>query len=152
MVRLVVTNDNSNEIRKASDLFQNSDWMNVVKKCFNSKNNFLVRKVNESLNKQAEELIKILQTRFERHVRLRISNQSKHNHWSSLWSIKNITIIAAIMVLFDHVKRDLSCLDESTILLSTPSYYLLHQMLNQIYKKLICIMIETMKNGSEMER
>ena len=118
VVRLVVTNDNSNEIRKASDLFQNSDWMNVVKKCFNSKNNFLVRKVNESLNKLAEELIKILQTRFERHVRLRISNQSKHNHWSSLWSRKNITIIAAIMVLFDHVKRDLNCLDEATTLLS----------------------------------
>ena len=55
---LVLTNDNSNEIRKASDLFQNSDWINAVKKCFNSNDNLLVREVNESLNKQVDELIK----------------------------------------------------------------------------------------------
>ena len=29
------------------------------------------------------------------------------------------------MVIFDHVKRDLSCLDEVTTLLSTPRNYLL---------------------------
>ena len=64
---LVLTNDNSNEIRNASDLFQNSDWMNAVKKCFDSKDNLLVRdrEVNESLNKQADELIKIIHIRFE---------------------------------------------------------------------------------------
>ena len=62
---LVLTNDNSNEIRNASDLFQNSDWMNAVKKYFNSKDNLLVREVNESFNKQADELIKILHIRFE---------------------------------------------------------------------------------------
>ena len=82
---LVLSNDNSNEIRKASALFQNSDWMIAVKKLFNSKDNLLVREVNESVNKQADELIKNLHIRFERHVRLRISNQSKHNHWSLLW-------------------------------------------------------------------
>ena len=29
------------------------------------------------------------------------------------------------MVFFDHVKRDVSCLDEATTLLSTPRNYLL---------------------------
>ena len=77
----------------------------------------LVREVNESL-KKIDDLIKIIYTRFERHVRLRISNQSNHNYWSLLWLRKTITIIAAIMVLFDHVKRDLNCLDEATALLS----------------------------------
>ena len=37
----------------------------------------------------------------------------------------NIIIIAAITILLDHVKRDLSCLDEGTTLLSTPRNYLL---------------------------
>ena len=37
----------------------------------------------------------------------------------------NIAIIAAIMVLFDHMKHDLRCLDEVTTLLSTPRNYLL---------------------------
>ena len=122
---IILTNDNSGEIRKASDLFQNKDWMNAVKNCFNSKDKLLIRVVNESLTKQADELIKILHIRFERHLRLRITNRSKHNHWSLLWSRKNITVIAAIMVLFDHVKRDLSCLDESTTLLSTHGNYLM---------------------------
>ena len=36
-----------------------------------------------------------------------------------------ITIIAVIMVLFDHVKRDLSYLDEATKILSTPRNHLL---------------------------
>ena len=41
--------------------------MNAVKKCFDSKDNLLVRdrEVNESLNKQADELIKIIHIRFE---------------------------------------------------------------------------------------
>lgn len=92
---------------------------------FNSKDKLLIRVVNDSLNKQADELIKILHIRFGRHLRLRITNRSKHNHWSLLWSRKNITVIAAIMVLFDHVKRDLSCLDEATTLLSIPGNYLM---------------------------
>ena len=37
----------------------------------------------------------------------------------------NVAIIAAIMVLFDHMKHDLRCLDEVTTLLSTPRNYLL---------------------------
>ena len=37
----------------------------------------------------------------------------------------NIIIIAATIILLDHVKRDLSCLDEGTTLLSTPRNYLL---------------------------
>ena len=77
---IILTNDNSGEIRKASDLFQNEDWMNAVKNCFNSKDKLLIIVVNESLTKQADELIKILHIRFERHLRLRITNRSKHNH------------------------------------------------------------------------
>ena len=45
------------------------------------------------------------------------------------------------MVLFDHVKRDLGCLDEETTLLSAPKNIYLQQILNQIYKEPIYIMI-----------
>ena len=52
---IILTDDNSGEIRKASDLIQNKDWMNDVKNCFNSKDKLLIRVVNESLTIQADE-------------------------------------------------------------------------------------------------
>ena len=39
---IIITNDNSGEIRMASDLFQNKDWINAVKNCFNSKDKLLI--------------------------------------------------------------------------------------------------------------
>ena len=45
----------------------------------------------------------------------------------------NIIIIAAITILLDHVKRDLSCLDEGTTLLSTPRNYLLSSNVQGAY-------------------
>ena len=87
--------------------------------------NMLVREVNKNLNKTSYELIKLFHTRFEIYVRLRISNQSKLNQWSLLLSKKYIIIIAVIMVLFDHTKREVKYLDETTTLLSTPINYLL---------------------------
>ena len=39
---MILTNDNSGEIRKASDLFQNKDWMNAVQNSFNSRDKLLI--------------------------------------------------------------------------------------------------------------
>ena len=47
---MILTNDNSGEIRKASDLFQNKDWMNAFKNCFNSKEKLLERKLKQHIN------------------------------------------------------------------------------------------------------
>ena len=46
------------------------------------------RDVNKSVNKRADELNKILHIRFEGNLKMRILNQSKHNHWSILRSKK----------------------------------------------------------------
>ena len=51
-------------------IYQNSDWMNDIKIFFDSKDILLVREVNKSVNKQVDELIKILHIRFQRYVRL----------------------------------------------------------------------------------
>ena len=45
-------------------------------------------------------------------------NESKRAHWSFNLVSKNLTIVAAYMVIVDHVKTDLKCLDDYNCLLS----------------------------------
>ena len=55
---------------------------------------------------------------------MRISDEHKRKHWCLKWASKNPPAVAAIMVLFDHVKQDLSCLDHNQCLLAEPKSFL----------------------------
>ena len=65
----------------------------------------------------------------------------------------NITIIAAIIVFFHYVKRDLSCLDEATTLLSIyTNRYLLTANVEQHLQGTYLYYVLNDENGSEVER
>jgi hypothetical protein len=51
-------------------------------------------------------------------LKKRIENEAKRAHWSFNLSSKNLAIVAAYMVMVDHVKTDLKCLDKYDSLLS----------------------------------
>jgi hypothetical protein len=63
-------------------------------------------------------LVKILRGRMKQLLKKRIENESKRTHWSFNLASKNLTIVAAYMIMVDHVKTDLKCLDEYDSLLS----------------------------------
>ena len=49
-----------------------------------------------------------------------MKNESKRDHWCLKWAMKNLSVVAAYMALFDHIKGDIGCLSEMSCLLSSP--------------------------------
>jgi hypothetical protein len=77
-----------------------------------------------SLLQKADLLQTKLEQRLQFHCQLRIKDKNKREHWCLQWSAKNFPQMAAIMVLFNHVKTDISCLDHNQCLLAGPTFFL----------------------------
>jgi len=58
---------------------------------------------------------------FKVHLKNRVKQAVKKNHWVLRFAFKNLPIIAAPMILAKHLKLDLKCLGESECLLSRNS-------------------------------
>jgi hypothetical protein len=50
-----------------------------------------------------------------------VKQTAKQNHWILKFAFKNLPVIAAIMVLSNHLKLDLKCLSEIACLLACNS-------------------------------
>ena len=48
----------------------------------------------------------------------RIDTEAKRRHWAIQLAFKNLPIVAAYMIVLDHVKTDLTCLDDTMPILS----------------------------------
>lgn len=95
-------------------------WLQTVKNIFDPQSSIIYNEVTEETKKKADMLHSILTSRLRYHIRRRIEDASKQNHWALHWVKENIGQVAAIMVLFDHVKPDLECMrDVSTTLLAS---------------------------------
>ena len=66
-------------------------------------------------------LFVLLSERMASFVRRRISVEAKRKHWALRLAHKNLTVVAAYMVLADHVKSDLTFVDgDGTMSLLSP--------------------------------
>jgi hypothetical protein len=63
-------------------------------------------------------LVKLMRARLKTLLKRRIETEAKQNHWAIQLAFKNFAIVAAFMVVLDHVKSDLTCLDDTISLLS----------------------------------
>jgi hypothetical protein len=77
-------------------------------------------KVESDKNKADLLLIK-LRERFKLHVKQRVNQASKQNHWILKFAFKNLSVVAATMVLSNHLKIELGCLSETACLLGCNS-------------------------------
>ena len=68
---------------------------------------------------QVKNLEVLLFTRLKNHICNRIGNK-KHDHWCLAFTKDNIPRVAAALVYFDHVKKDLYSANENTTLLVHP--------------------------------
>ena len=115
-----------------SSLLGDCEWVHNVRKCFMERNN-----VEEGLHisrdqiEQSENLFSILKNRLTYHIFNRIEDTKKHDHWSLKWVVRNLPHMATIMVLMQHVKQDIKCLDENTTLLTTPQSFKWISNINQ---------------------
>lgn len=69
---------------------------------------------------QADCLFTHLKARLRTHIKTRVM-PDQWNNKCLRWAQKNLAIVAAYMVIFDHVVPDVTCLDESSCLLKQPS-------------------------------
>ncbi len=76
--------------------------------------------VSTAEKEKADLLLIKLHEQFQVHVKDRVKQTSKKNHWILRFAFKNLPIIAATMILSNHLKLYLKCLGESECLLSLP--------------------------------
>eukprot|EP00957_Ditylum_brightwellii_P110481 8425885-Ditylum_brightwellii.AAC.1 len=59
------------------------------------------------------------------HLKQRITDKNKQDHWVLKWCKKNLPVVTLTMLLFDYLNEDVNCLDETATLLTKPSKFLL---------------------------
>ena len=101
---------------KPSELLSDRLWISIVCRLFS------VDEVAANLTIEAKEradlLVKLLRGRLTMFMNRRKVSNNKRNHWAIKLAYKNLSFVAAYMVLSGHVKTDLSCLNETKSLLS----------------------------------
>ena len=96
-----------------SDLLSNGQWVHFVRSVFKLDNLALSDTITQEMKDKADLLVKLLQARYEDHVKARIKTISRRTHWSMKLAYKNLAVSAACMVLSNYVKMDIKCLDKT---------------------------------------
>jgi hypothetical protein len=77
--------------------------------------------VSDNQKEKADLLLIKLRKQFKVHVKERVKQASKQNHWILKFVFKNLPVVAATMVLSNHLKLYLKCLSELSCLLACHS-------------------------------
>ena len=113
-----------------------SNWITSVIKCFDPQGKLIVEEDmslveedislvdNEMSMKQENILANMLTHRLTRHLNRRLKDSpAKKTYWVVGWVQKNVSIVAAMMIFFKMIKKDISCLDDSETLLNGPESF-----------------------------
>ena len=110
---------------KPSEFLSRSSWLNQI--CSNICG--VVRRelsiVDDDMKLGADYLALLLKARLEKHIKEKISNVSKHDHWCLEFTRCNLPRFAAMLVFFGHAMSDPSRATENTCLLRPPTGYFL---------------------------
>eukprot|EP00956_Cyclotella_meneghiniana_P037122 scaffold134700_cov46-Cyclotella_meneghiniana.AAC.1 len=74
--------------------------------------------IDDEMKAKADMLVKILRQRMQQLMNSRGVDKKRREHWVINTANKNLAVVAAYMVLLNHVKNDVSRLDETNSLLS----------------------------------
>ena len=75
--------------------------------------------VTDEMKEKADLLVKILRSRMNFMLESRNVSKDRREHWAIKLAFKNLSVVAAYMILCQHVKEDLLCLDEQKSLLTS---------------------------------
>jgi hypothetical protein len=76
------------------------------------------REISSSDKDKADLLLVKLCEQFKEHVNLQVKQVSKRNHWVLKLAWKNLSVVASVMLLSNHLKMKLKCLGEHACLLA----------------------------------
>ena len=106
---------------KLSDLLFNEEWVTKVWNFFdNSSKPLNINQTSDELEERSIVSSNILISRLDNHINKRMYDEKKRDRWYLQWAKKkNLAQMAAIMILLDHIKSDLNCLDKTSTSLNS---------------------------------
>ena len=120
-VRQLQIEDSLNMTHLSSCLFADAHWVDIVCFCFN--HDIDVDRDISNQKQKADIVNTMLLQRLTQYVHKRIADENKRDSWCFKWAAKNMAHMACLMVLFGHVKDDVDCLDEDSMLLSATNNF-----------------------------
>jgi hypothetical protein len=109
-------------------------------------------KVSTTEKEKADLLLIKLCGQFKVHVKNRMKQAAKKNHWILRFAFKNLPIIAAMMIISKHLKIDLKCLGKSECLLSSNANQFIPCLVYPKREEHTCTLMLTEVYLSEVER
>jgi hypothetical protein len=79
------------------------------------------KQVSDNDKQKADLLLIKLHERFKSHVKEQMKQSTKQTHWIIKFAFRNLQVIAATMVLSNHLKLELKCLSKIACLLACSS-------------------------------
>jgi hypothetical protein len=104
-----------------SDLLRDDNWKNHVCELFGLDPLVPSLCVDVEMKEKGDMLVKMLRDRMKRFLKNRIQSEAKRSHGALTLAHKNLSVVAPYMVLADHTKKNLNCLDDTDSLLTNAS-------------------------------
>ena len=109
-----------NESIWPSTLLSNSCWVKYAVELFDiDKVVEVPTEISTGDKSKADLLLKILRERYNTHLKTRVASPTKRKHWSLDLAFESLSVVAAIMILSNHLKMDIDCLCDTDCLLAT---------------------------------
>lgn len=123
MVIEVLLNPELQGIVMPSEILSDESKFHLIRQTFDSKHKMACSVTfppTSDVLEKADCLYNHLKIRLGIHIKSRV-NQDRHNNKCLAWAKKNLVVVAAYMIIADHIVTDISCLDEFCCLLKPPS-------------------------------
>jgi hypothetical protein len=102
-----------------STLLSDKSWVSYAINLLNlEKTTGASREISSSDKDKADLPLVKLREQFKEHVNLQVKQVSKRNRWVMKLAWKNLSVVASVMLLSNHLKMELKCLREHACLLA----------------------------------
>ena len=104
---------------KASALLRNKHLIKKVWQVFSLSVQIIeMQEIDGNMKIKADYLHRLLLSCLAHHIRRIIDIKQKREHWCLQWAGNNMTHVAVIMLLMDHIYDDMFCLQKDTTILN----------------------------------
>ena len=94
-----------------SHLLGDAQWLDYTNRLFGVENLVADILVNDEMKERGDMLAGMLRDRLKTSLRRRVQSEGKRKHWAFELASKNLSAVAAYMVLVDHVRHNLQFVD-----------------------------------------
>ncbi len=106
-----------------SHLLSNDRWVGLVVDLLDLENMNIMTNVTHQQKDKADHLVKILQKKIQQHLLHQIKDKLKCTQWSMQFAYyANLAVSAACMVLSNHIKNEITCIQDGYCILATNTH------------------------------